>query len=270
MSPERLFVTGGAGLLGRHVVAAARRTGWTVVAPTSTELDIREGDAVERAVAEARPTAIAHLAYRRDDGVVIVDGSAHVAAAAAGLGARLVHVSTDALFAGRPEPYTELDEPTPVHDYGRWKAEAERRVADLSPGAVLVRTSLMYASDGLAPCQLHVRSVLDGDATMRFFTDELRCFAHVDDVAAAVVRLAADPSVHGPLHVAGPDAIDRASFARHVARWLGRDAADVPTGSIADAGPERPAVVALDTTRARSLGLTCRALAEGLPLQRQR
>ena len=240
--------------------------GWDVVFPTSAEMDVVDAPAVARHVERARPAAIAHLAYRKGDERVIVDGSANMADAAAAGGARLVHLSTDALFAGRPEPYTEHDRPTPVHDYGRSKAVAEREVMARCPGAVVIRTSLMYAGDGSAPCQLDVRRVLDGEADMRFFTDEVRCFTRVDDVAAAVVHLAGDPSVLGPLHVVAPQPVDRAGFARHVAAWLGRDPSAVPTGSIAESGLDRPGHVVLDATRAATLGITCRTLAAGLPL----
>ena len=259
-------MTGGAGLLGRHVVAMAAVAGWDVVHPTSLEMDVVDARSVTRHVELAQPAAIAHLAYRKDDEQVIVDGSAITAEAAAASGARLVHLSTDALFAGRPEPYTEDDRPTPVHDYGRWKATAEREVMARCPGAVMIRTSLMYAGDGSAPCQLDVRRVLDGEADMRFFTDEVRCFTRVDDVAATVLHLAGDPSVVGPLHVVAPDPVDRAAFARHVATWLGRDPSAVPTGSIAESGLDRPGHVVLDPTRAATLGITSRTLAAGLPL----
>ena len=47
--------------------------------------------------------------YRYDDWAVTADGAAHVAVAAAEVGARLVHVSSDALHAGRPEPYADDD-----------------------------------------------------------------------------------------------------------------------------------------------------------------
>lgn len=275
MTERRLFVTGGGGLLGSALVPLAREAGWVVAAPPSAELDVRDAEAVAAAIAAASLSrgevgrgaverlAIAHLAYRRDERDTIVDGSANVARAAARYGARLVHLSTDALFAGRPEPYTEADPPDPVHDYGRWKAEAEQAVAEHCPSAVLVRTSLMYRGDGTSACELDVRRVLEGGSTMRFFTDEIRCFTHVGDVAAAVLRLA-DPrhpgvsGVSGPLHVAAAEPIDRAGFARLIAATFGFDPVDVPTSTIADSGLDRPARVVLDVSAAARVGIICR------------
>ena len=58
-----------------------------------------------------------------------VDGSRNLARAAAEVGARLVHVSTDLVFDGAlGRPYTEDDEPRPIMEYGRQKLAAEEEV----------------------------------------------------------------------------------------------------------------------------------------------
>jgi GDP-L-fucose synthase len=60
---ERILVTGGAGFLGRHVVAELRRRGANdIVVPRAKDFDLtREGD-VTRLFAEVRPTVVMHLA----------------------------------------------------------------------------------------------------------------------------------------------------------------------------------------------------------------
>ena len=263
-APQRLFVTGGSGLLGRHLLRVAEHRAWEVTAPGSTTLDIRDAAAVRAHITEARPDAVVHLAYRGNDPEVIVDGSSNVARAAAHVGARLVHLSTDVVFGGRPEPYGESDEPSPITDYGRWKAAAEVAVAAAHPRAVLVRTSLIYAVDGPCPMIDDVSAALTGRSSIRFFTDEMRCPVHAGDLAEAVVTLAQRDDVTGPLHIAGPEALSRADIAARVARWLGFDPAQVPRSSLAESGLVRPAVVVLDSGRAATLGLTCRTMDEVL------
>jgi dTDP-4-dehydrorhamnose reductase len=252
---RRLLVTGGAGLLGRHVVAAAEVAGWEVAAPTSGVLDLRRADAVQRALAEWRPSAVIHTAYRRDDRASIVAATRHVTAASAATGARLVHVSTDVVFPGRPAPFVEADEPAPVHDYGRAKAEAERIASELGGEAVIVRTSLILAADGLSQHERAVADAISGAAPITFFTDEVRCPVLVGDLARALVALAGEPTLAGPLHLGGPRPLSRAELALMIARRHGWDAGRLRFEPLGEHRPDRPAHVVLDSTRAASLGL---------------
>lgn len=256
-----LFVTGGSGFLGREVLRIAGEHGWTLLAPSSGTLDVRRRDRVLDEVRAWRPGAVLHLAYRRDDRATIVDGSRNVAEAAARVGARLVHLSTDLVFGGRARPYTEADRPDPVIDYGRDKLAAEHAVLEACPGAVLVRTSLLYGRIDRSPVQLDVRRALTGERPMTFFSDEVRCPTAADDLAPVLLALAGRRDVTGPLHVAGSEAVSRAEFARRTARELGLDPALVRTSSIAESGQVRPARVVLDSSRAAALGLAPGAVA---------
>ena len=65
MTGRRVVVTGGAGFLGRAVVAALeRRRPAEIVVPRSREYDLRLGDQVRRLLADTRPDIIIHLAAR--------------------------------------------------------------------------------------------------------------------------------------------------------------------------------------------------------------
>ena len=116
----RLLVTGAAGMLGTDVVAAA--AAYDVIALGRAKLDIAEPEAVRAAVRDTRPAAIVNCAAWTDvDGaeadeaaatVINGDVAGHVAAAAAEVGAHVVHVSTDYVFGGDArEPYREDAEP---------------------------------------------------------------------------------------------------------------------------------------------------------------
>jgi dTDP-4-dehydrorhamnose reductase len=157
-----------------------------------------------------------------------------------------VHLSSDLVFAGDlGRPVREDDAVGPLTDYGRSKADAEAVVIAEDPGAVLVRTSLIYG--GAEPSD-HERRALDPEMT--FYEDEIRCPVAAGDLAAALVELAARDDVHGPLHVAGADAVSRLEFARLVAAAHGRDPALVRGGT---RPPGRPGHITLDCSRARAL-----------------
>jgi dTDP-4-dehydrorhamnose reductase len=253
---RRLFVTGGGGFLGRHVVNGPACEPWELIAPSSASLDLCDDETVREVVRDWRPTAIIHTAYRKDDRASIVDASRNVAAAAELVRARLVHVSTDALFAGRDAPYTERDPPSPVHDYGRAKADAEQAVADTCPSAVIVRTSLIYGRDELSGHELVVRDVVSGRSDIVFFTDEIRSPVLVDDLAAALVALAGRTEPVGVLHLAGPEPLSRAELARLVARRHGWATDRLRFGTIAESGLVRPGRVVLDSSLASRHGLS--------------
>jgi dTDP-4-dehydrorhamnose reductase len=202
-------------------------------------VEVRDGPAVQALFERVRPDVVVHTAYRQDDAAVNTEGSENVARAAAAVGARLVQLSTDVVFDGRKgAPYVEDDSPSPVTDYGRAKAEAERRVAAAHPGAVLVRTSLLYG--GAAPSK-HELAAHDPEFT--FFTNEIRSPVRVTDLAEALLELA-QLDVRGPLHLAGPDNVSRAEFAELIRR--------APVRS-APAPQSRPLDCSLDSSRARAL-----------------
>jgi dTDP-4-dehydrorhamnose reductase len=253
-----MLVTGGTGFLGRHLAESPGAQAWSWVAPSSHLLDLRDRARVLDHVGEWKPNVIVHLAYRRDDAASIVAASANVAEAAAACRARLVHLSSDVVFAGRELPYVETDRPDAVMDYGRWKAEAERRVLAVCRNVVLVRTSLLYGTARLAPWQRAIRD----RQPVTWFTDEIRCPTHAADVAHAICVLARRADVRGPLHVAAPDAVSRAGIAQAMAGWMRLGDGAVRTGG--GAPRDRPGRLVLDTARAATLGIHCRPLAAAL------
>ena len=155
----RLLVTGAGGMLGRDLLAAAAdRADLHLTAATRAELDITDPVAVSAAVA-GHDLVLNAAAWTDVDGAerfeveataVNGDGVANLARACAAAGARLVHVSTDYVFAGgASRPYPE-DAPTaPVNAYGRSKLAGELAVAKLLPEAgYLVRTGWLYGWHG--------------------------------------------------------------------------------------------------------------------------
>ena len=240
-------MVGASGYLGSEVCRLAPATG-----PSSAVLDIRDRAAVLSYVSRARPQLIVNAAYRVHDWASCADGAANVALAAREVNARLVHVSTDALHAGRPTPYLDADTPTPVHTYGAAKAAAETAVAAIDPAAVLVRTSLIIGDDRSHQVKLAL-DLTTGRRPGKLFTDEIRCPVHVTDLAGAILELAATDYA-GLINVAGPEAITRADLGRLIATSHGLNPADVPTCPLAEGGlGPRPADVRLDSTRAAVL-----------------
>ena len=86
----------------------------------------------------------------------------------------------------------------------------------LHPGALLVRTSVLYGKPEPGPQELLAFSDVD------FYVDEIRCPTLVGDLAAALLELA-QLDLSGPLHVAAPDAVSRYELARRLRASHGLD-----------------------------------------------
>lgn len=251
----RLLVTGGSGYTGGRLVALARAAGHDVTGTSHSAraeglvpLDVRDRAAVDLLLAELRPDAVVSTAYVQSDWTVTALGAAYVAAAAARTGARLVHVSSDAIFKGRPAPYTEDDLPEPVYPYGAAKAAAETAVLAVHPDAAIARTSLIIGDDGSKQHQLAL-DLAAGRADGVLFTDHVRQPIAVDDLAAALLELA-EGDFRGVLNVAGPEALSRHELGVRVAARHGIPADRVPGGSAIERGIISPTEVRLDVSLA--------------------
>jgi dTDP-4-dehydrorhamnose reductase len=197
------------------------------------QLDVRDEAAVHALIRTIRPHTIIHTAgsNRSPDMVnVIEQGTAHVAAAARAVGARLIHLSTDSIFRGDRAPYAETAVGDPVNPYGAAKTAAEETVRAVA-NAVIVRTSLIYS----------LQRMDHGTAWMAARTGARRSGDLVSPTRSAI-RL---PWKHwrrpvwswrradycGVLNVAGRQVLSRAEFAQKLL--------DVVGGAGAGAGGDR-------------------------------
>lgn len=256
-----LLVVGGSGFLGREITRQAGLGGHRVVATFHTHdrsittvdwrpLDIRCRDDVMALSVEVRPDVIINAAYRQSDWATTADGGAHVALATAAVGARLVHVSSDAVFSGAAVTYDETCLPDPTTPYGAAKAAAETAIKGLAPTAIIARTSLIIG-DGDSPHERYVHALVSCSEAGALFTDDVRCPVHVTDLTSALLELAVSPHT-GIQHVAGAEAISRHELGVLIARRDGLDPIAIPSGVRAGTGLSGPIDVRLDCTQTQA------------------
>jgi dTDP-4-dehydrorhamnose reductase len=142
-------------------VAATKRGGHEVVAPARSALDIIDAAAVARTFEDVRPDWVVNAAaftavdlaedqpaqaFAANDTAV-----AGLMRAAAHVGCRVLHLSTDFVFDGKSSrAYLSDDATHPLSVYGASKLGGERHVT--GPGAaapgIVLRTSWVYAAAG--------------------------------------------------------------------------------------------------------------------------
>ena len=125
----------------------------------SLRLDITDKAAVSRFVQEHAIELIVNCAaYTNVDKAeedeatarkINCDAVRNLAEAAAEVGAKMIHVSTDYVFDGTAcVPYREDDTPSPATAYGRTKLEGEQALLAALPDAVIIRTAWLYSPYG--------------------------------------------------------------------------------------------------------------------------
>jgi dTDP-4-dehydrorhamnose reductase len=174
--------------------------------------------------------------------------------------------STEYVFDGSAEPYAEGAATRPLSVYGRSKLEGEHAVLSAHPGALVIRTSVLYGIDRQEKNFVY-QTLRRGRAgePMRVPNDQRSSPTYVEDLAAASIALVGKRQ-HGVLHVAGPEILDRYRFARTICDVFGLDPGFVeprPTAELAQTAP-RPLAGGLAVDRARSLGITVRSPVAGL------
>src|SRR6056297_1274098 len=126
---------------------------------------------------------------------VNVEGTRNVARNAARYGARMVHLSTDLVFAGRPGGgYTEQDVPDPVTMYGKTMVAGEAEVLERHDQACVLRISLPMGTsfNGHAGAIDWIESRFSKDRPATLYYDEFRTPTYVDCMNRLYDRLLDD------------------------------------------------------------------------------
>ncbi len=260
-----LVINGATGTLGRAFARLCEQRGLSYRLLTRAEMDIADARSVESALAEFEPWAVVNTAgYVRVDDAEReaekcmrenAEGAATLAEACARRGAALLTFSSDLVFDGaKKSPYVESDAVSPLNVYGRSKAEAERRVAELLPSALVVRTSAFF---GPWDKYNFVTGALDALAEGRKVVAADDCVispTYVPDLVGASLDLLIDGE-RGLWHLANEGALSWAELARLAASRAGLDPNLVearPTALLQLAAP-RPPYSVLASERAQLL-----------------
>lgn len=224
----RLLLLGGAGQLGHPLLGLATSAGWQVWAPERQELDIADAAGLAWQISDFCPHAIINVAaYTEVDCAeqesdsnwrINAESPGWLAKAATGVGAILIHLSTDYVFDGvMARPYLESDLAAPLNAYGRAKLAGEQAVAECCRRHLIVRTSWLFGGSG----RHFVRSMLELAQTrthLQVVDDQVGGPTPVDDLARILLlmlekSMSPDFSEWGIYHCSGKPALSWYQFA---------------------------------------------------------
>jgi dTDP-4-dehydrorhamnose reductase len=264
---ERVLVVGASGLVGTHLVHAARARGDTVTGAARTvtgeatlRVDLEDRATLDAALDAVQPTLVALCsAWPYVDGCEKdparshrenVETVANAIAATAGSRAALLWFSTDHVFDGSLPRHGESDPVRPLSVYARHKREAEA-LLEARGNALIARTSYVWGAERAR--KNFVYRVIDAaraGKALEVPRDQAGCPTWAGWLAPSALELLR-LGQRGVLHLTGSELLTKASWARKIASALGfRDfeAREVEWAQAGQVAP-RPASVALKSER---------------------
>lgn len=262
---KKVIVTGCNGQLGRAINRQyAGSTDYELLntdvgCSDVKELDITNIDQVLEYVRAQKPYAIINCAaftavdacessvdaaYR-----INAIGPRNLSIAATDVGAKLMHISTDYVFAGdATKPYIEFDTPNPQSMYGTTKLAGENFVKDFAQNAFIIRTAWLYGEGkNFAKTMLHLSETHD---VIKVVNDQVGSPTSAAELARMIAYLLPTDN-YGLFHGTCEGICSWADFTKEIFRLAGKSShvQDVTTTQYMAEHPEsakRPAYSVLE------------------------
>jgi dTDP-4-dehydrorhamnose reductase len=269
----RVLIFGATGMLGQALLRQWRDD--EIIGLGSAQADLRNPEQVGTAMEAARPDWIVlAAAYTDVDGCEInptlassinTQGAVNVAKAAARFRSKLLFVSTDYVFDGKKtSPYETSNRRSPINAYGRSKADAEEKIAQILPESCIVRTSWLFGPGGKCFPDT-ILKLADTRPEIKVVNDQRGSPTYTRDLADAIIKLChADAS--GIVHCTNTGDCTWFDFAAEILRQAGKSTRVRPTTSDEFVRPaERPKFSVLSPASLNSYGIHMRPWQETLP-----
>lgn len=234
----KILILGRDGQVGTALTAILAPLG-DIAAYGRAGADFARPDDVARLVHRERPDVIVNsAAYTAVDKaeseaelatLVNATSPGRMAEAAAEIGARLIHISTDYVFDGeKSEPYVEDDPTSPLNVYGRSKLEGEQAIAATTADHLILRTSWVHSASH-ANFAGKILEVAAQREEIKVIDDQLGCPTSARLIADVIGRIISSGEAGRPLpagiyHLTTDGETSRYEYARFIieeARRLG-------------------------------------------------
>jgi len=227
----KILICGFKGQVGHCLLNQAQARDWNVLAVDRDELDITDRQAVLAQAGAFQPhliiNAAAHTAVDKAEVEIDAsyainrDGPAYLAEAAHSVGAVMLHISTDYVFAGNKDGlYVETDAVDPQGVYGASKLAGEVAVAELCSRHLILRTAWVFGEHGNNFVKTMLRLGAQRDS-LGVVADQWGGPTYAGDIAAALLSMAEqalrpDFANWGVYHFAGEPHVSWHGFATSI------------------------------------------------------
>ncbi len=256
---ETVWIAGAAGRMGQAIEHALDHSRYKVVT-TDAEIDVTDLHEIMNYAESYRPDFVincAALASRTEvdedpDKAYKVNalGTRNLAIASNGVGATLVHLSTDDLFPENADhAFNEFDATNPPHVYGKSKQAGERFVRELCQRHIIVRSSWVYTAQPDDLLGRALKASAQGK-TVPVPANQFACPTSADTFARFVLAVM-ESDEFGTFHAACTGVTSRFEFFERAFALAGQ-----PTGNLrGTANPRQGYRIELDDMMARLTGV---------------
>lgn len=256
---ETVWIAGAAGRMGQAIEHALDHSLYKVVT-TDAEIDVTDLHEIMNYAESYRPDFVincAALASRTEadedpDKAYKVNalGARNLAIASNGVGATLVHLSTDDLFPENTDhAFNEFDVTNPPHVYGKSKQAGERFVRELCQRHIIVRSSWVYTAQPNDLLGRALKASAQGK-TVPVPANQFACPTSADTFARFVLAVM-ESDEFGTFHAACTGVTSRFEFFERAFALAGQ-----PTGNLrGTANPRQGYRIELDDMMARLTGV---------------
>lgn len=135
---------------------------------------------------------------------------------------KLIYLSTECVFDGKKQKYSEEDKPNPKNWYGVTKLASEKIVSEL-PNALIFRTVMAYDGGTLHSdiVETFASSLRVGEAVIAA-VDQIVSFTYTNDIINAIL-IGSETELKGIYHFAGHDKLSVYELAVNICKLLGID-----------------------------------------------
>ena len=293
---KKVCVVGASGLVGHNLIKKIK--GFDIIGtfnntPVNFEnipivkLDVTEYNSCEQ-ILKFNPdfiinaTAISDVDYcekfKEKAYSVNVLGVKNLVKIAKKLQCKLIQISSDGIFSGRNESYTEDDTPNPLNYYGKTKLESENEVKNLTD-YLICRTNLLYGYVSQAKLNkrsnyskstnfvLWVLSELNKNNHIRIVDDQSSNPTLVDNLSR-IIQSSLEKNLVGIFHTTDTSCISRFEFAKIIATKFGYSESLISSISSKELNQfaTRPSKTCLDCSKIQKNDINLTTLNESLDI----